>query len=56
MKGDGGDGEIKGGVKRRRRGARRTKEKGDQPSLKEADERKERWFLSFSAPFPSGEC
>lgn len=57
MKGDGGDGEIKGGVKGTKGGGRgeEDKRKEGTPSLKKADERMERWFLSFSAPFPSGE-
>lgn len=31
------------------------KKQGWRPSLKKADERMERWFLSFSMSFPSGE-
>lgn len=55
MKGDGGDGEIKGGVKGTEGGEEDKSRAGGRPSLKKADERMERWFLSFSAPFPSGE-
>ena len=52
MKGDGGDWEIKGGVEGDETGVRRTKEKGGWPSLKKADERMERWFLSFTGCSP----
>lgn len=54
MKRDGSDGEIKGRAKGTK-GVRRTKEKRGWPLLKKADERMERWLLSFSMLFPTGE-
>lgn len=55
MKGGGGDGEIKGRVKGTKGGdGDKSKREGGGSSLKKADERMERWFLSFSVPFPSG--
>lgn len=55
MKGDGSDGEIKGRVKGTKGGVGDKRKEGGRSSLKKADERMERWFLSSSVPFPSGE-
>lgn len=55
MKGDGSDGEIKGPSRGDKGGEEDKRKNGRRPSLKKADERMERWFYSFSVPFPSGE-